>query len=71
MTSSSAQATPFAPWLWVVAVLWSALVVGAGLWIAVSTGQWIAVLLALGLAAPIDVMLIRRWSRVNKAHSGL
>ncbi|PWC07910.1 hypothetical protein [Mycetocola zhujimingii] len=59
MTASPDNPTP-PRWLWVVALVWTLVVIGLGLWVALSTGQWIALVLAFALAAPIDVMLVRR-----------
>lgn len=59
MSTSSDTSTP-PRWLWIVALVWTLAVIGLGLWVALSTGQWIALVLAFALAAPIDVMLVRR-----------
>ncbi|WP_166877670.1 hypothetical protein [Salinibacterium sp. ZJ450] len=51
------------PWVWVGAAIYSALILGVGVWASVATGQWFALVLSLGLVAPIDVLLIRRYRR--------
>ena len=58
--SASPNPSSYPRWLWVVALVWSLVIIGLGLWVAVTTGSWIAVILAFALAAPIDVMLFRR-----------
>ena len=50
-------------WPWVVGILFSAVILGVGVWVSVVTGQWLALVLAVGLTAPIDVMLMRRHQR--------
>ncbi|WP_147441013.1 hypothetical protein [Mycetocola zhadangensis] len=50
-------------WLWVVAIVFSVVVLGLGVWVSVTTGQWLALLLAAGLTAPVDVMVMRRVRR--------
>ena len=49
--------------VWILAAGYSALVLGAGLWVALATGNWFAVLLAVGLTAPVEVLLLSRHRR--------
>ena len=58
ITNSSSVVVP--RWVWVVAVIWTVVALGVGVWVALSTGEWMVVVLAIGLTAPLDVMLIRR-----------
>ena len=58
MTARKSAEHP-ARWVWIVAVVWTVVALGLGVWVAVATREWIVLLLALGLTAPLDVMLIR------------
>ncbi|MBG6238342.1 hypothetical protein IWX78_001297 [Mycetocola sp. CAN_C7] len=48
---------------WVLAGVYSAVVLGAGIWVTVATGQWFVLLLAIGLTAPVEVLLLSRHRR--------
>ena len=50
-------------WVLVLGAIVSALLFGAGAWIGATTGNWLALVLAVGLTAPIEVMLYRRHRR--------
>lgn len=54
-------------WVWVVAGLYSILVLGVGVWLSLALGEWIPVVLAFGLVAPVDVMVVRRWTAARDA----
>jgi hypothetical protein len=41
-----------AAWVWGLAVGYPVLVLGAGLWVSLTDGNWFAVVLAIGLTAP-------------------
>jgi hypothetical protein len=58
------------PWVWVFAVGYSILVLGAGVWVSAATGNWFVVLLAVGLTAPVEVLLLRRHRRRAAAGAG-
>lgn len=51
------------PVVWILASGYSALILGAGLWVSIATGNWFAVLLAIGLTAPVEVLLLSRYRR--------
>ena len=57
--SASTSAVGFPVWMWVTAIISTTVIVGVGLWVSITTGQWLALVLAIGLSAPIDVLLIR------------
>jgi hypothetical protein len=49
---------PRAPWVTIVIIAYSAAVLGLGLWVSVSTGQWLALVLALALVAPWESLWV-------------
>jgi len=51
------------PLVWILASGYSALILGAGLWVSIATGNWFALLLAIGLTAPVEVLLLSRYRR--------
>ncbi|MFT2815619.1 hypothetical protein [Leifsonia sp. A12D58] len=58
MSAKSSTEVP-ARWVWIVAVVWTVVALGLGIWVTAATGEWMVLLLAFGLTAPLDVMLIR------------
>ena len=51
----------------VFAAVYSAIVLGAGLWVSIATGNWFALVLAIGLTAPVEVLLVSRHKRRTAA----
>ena len=58
MSANSSSVVP-PRWVWIVAAVWTVVALGVGVWVALSTGEWMVVVLAIGLTAPLDVMLVR------------
>jgi Flp pilus assembly protein TadB len=50
-------------WVVVAAAIYSAVILGAGAWVSVTTGNWLAFLLAVALTAPVEVFLFTRQRR--------
>ncbi|MET1051243.1 MAG: hypothetical protein ABWX65_01250 [Mycetocola sp.] len=48
---------------WILAGVYSVVILGAGVWASVATGQWFVLLLAIGLTAPVEVLLLTRHRR--------
>ncbi|WP_460942026.1 hypothetical protein [Okibacterium endophyticum] len=61
----STRSTPEGPpaRVWVAAVAYTVAILSLGVWVSAATGQWFALVLAVGLSAPIDVLLVRRHQR--------
>ncbi|SFN53151.1 hypothetical protein [Mycetocola miduiensis] len=66
MTHRAASGLP-TPLVWGLAAGYSALVLGAGVWVSLATGNWFAVLFAIGLTAPVEVLLLSRHRRRKAA----
>lgn len=58
-----------APWVTIVILVFAATVIGLGLWVSITTGQWIALVLAVALVAPWESLWVtwqtRRDARNN------
>lgn len=61
MSTATTEGPPV--WIWVSAILATTVIVGLGLWVSIATGDWLALVLAIGLSAPIDLLLVRRYFR--------
>jgi hypothetical protein len=64
---------PQTPWVTIVIITYSAIILGLGLWVSIATGQWIALVLALALVAPWESLWVtwrtRRDARREDTHS--
>jgi hypothetical protein len=49
---------PQAPWVTIVIISYSTIILGLGLWVSIATGQWIALVLALALVAPWESLWV-------------
>ncbi|MGV8911912.1 MAG: hypothetical protein ACOH14_04775 [Rhodoglobus sp.] len=63
MTKSQAAASP--GWVWGLAATYSLLILAAGLWVSVATGEWIALVCVSGLILLPLGGLARRRSRTR------
>jgi hypothetical protein len=56
---------PRAPWVTIVILSYSAIILGLGLWVSIATGQWLALVLALALVAPWESLWVTWQTRRN------
>jgi glucose dehydrogenase len=66
-----ARSASRAPWVTIVIIIYGVAVLGGGLWLSISTGQWIALVLAVALVAPWESLWLtwrtRRDARMNES----
>jgi hypothetical protein len=58
-----------APWVTIVIIVYGVAVLGGGLWVSIATGQWIAMVLALGLVAPWESLWLT-WRTKRDGRTG-
>ncbi|TFD09314.1 MULTISPECIES: hypothetical protein [unclassified Cryobacterium] len=57
---STAQINPSQHWIWFFGIVYSVVILGIGLWVSLVTGEWIAILCAVGLVlVPIGGLAVR------------
>lgn len=66
-----ARGTSRTPWVTIVILVFTAAVLGLGLWVSIATGQWIALVLAVALVAPWESLWVTwRTRRDARAEPG-
>ena len=57
--STAAVNTP-SRWIWIVGIVYSAVILATGLWVSLATGEWLALLCAAGLVVvPVGGVALR------------
>lgn len=69
LRTSLARGTSRAPWVTIVILVYAAAVLGVGLWLSITTGQWIILVLAVALVAPWESLWLT-WRDKRDARSG-
>jgi hypothetical protein len=59
-----------APWVTIVIITYSAIILGLGIWVSIATGQWIALVLALALVAPWESLWVTWQTRRDAQRTG-